>query len=76
MCQMKDKHIPDSVDVITPYPKKDELQCYYLGPSICLTGEEKPRKNFTQETYPDRGIEPGPTAWQSRKLLPAPQRWT
>ena len=24
-------------------------------PDICLTGEEKPRKNFTQETYPDRG---------------------
>ena len=36
MCQMKDKHIPDSVDIITPYPKKDELQCYYLGPSNCL----------------------------------------
>ena len=34
MCQMKDKNIPDSVDIITPYPKKDELQCYYLGPSI------------------------------------------
>ena len=34
MCQMIDKHIPDSVDIITPYPKKDELQCYYLGPSI------------------------------------------
>ena len=22
MCQMIDKHIPDSVDIITPYPKK------------------------------------------------------
>ena len=29
-------------------------------PDICLTGEEKPRKkNLTQETCPDRGIEPG-----------------
>ena len=24
-------------------------------PDICLTGEEKPRKNLTQETCPDRG---------------------
>ena len=23
-------------------------------PDICLTGEEKPRKNLTQETWPDR----------------------
>ena len=23
-------------------------------PDICLTGEEKPRKNLTQETCPDR----------------------
>ena len=29
-------------------------------PDICLTGEEKPRKNFTQETCPDRGSNPGP----------------
>ena len=27
---------------------------------ICLTGEEKPRKNLTQETFPDRGSNPGP----------------
>ena len=27
---------------------------------IRLTGEEKPRKNLTQETYPDRGSNPGP----------------
>ena len=27
---------------------------------IRLTGEEKPRKNFTQETCPDRGSNPGP----------------
>ena len=27
---------------------------------ICLTGEEKPRKNLTQETYPDWGSNPGP----------------
>ena len=26
---------------------------------ICLTGEEKPRKNLTQETCPDRGSNPG-----------------
>ena len=24
-------------------------------PDICLIGEEKPRKNLTQETFPDRG---------------------
>ena len=29
-------------------------------PDIRLTGEEKPRKNPTQETYPDTGSNPGP----------------
>ena len=29
-------------------------------PDICLTGEEKPRKNLTQETCPNRGSNPGP----------------
>ena len=29
-------------------------------PGICLTGEEKPRKNLTQETCPDQGANPGP----------------
>ena len=29
-------------------------------PEIRLTGEEKPRKNLTQETCPDRGSNPGP----------------
>ena len=29
-------------------------------PDICLTGEEKPRKNLTHETCPDRGSNPGP----------------
>ena len=29
-------------------------------PDICLTSEEKPRKNLTQEAYPDRGSNPGP----------------
>ena len=29
-------------------------------PDIQLTGEEKPRKNLTQETCPDRGSNPGP----------------
>ena len=28
-------------------------------PDIWLTGEEKPRKNLTQETCPDRGSNPG-----------------
>ena len=32
-------------------------------PDICLTGEEKPRKNLTQETCPDRGSNPGPLWW-------------
>ena len=35
-------------------------------PDIHLTGEEKPRKNLTQETCPD----------QARMLPLAPQRWT
>ena len=30
-------------------------------PDICLTGEETPRKNLTQETCPDRGLNPGVT---------------
>ena len=29
-------------------------------PDICLTGEEKPRKNLIQETCPDRESNPGP----------------
>ena len=29
-------------------------------PDICLAGEEKTRKNLTQETCPDRGSNPGP----------------
>ena len=29
-------------------------------PDIYLTGEEKPRKNLTQETFLDRGSNPGP----------------
>ena len=29
-------------------------------PDICLTGEDKPRKNLTEETCPDRGSNPGP----------------
>ena len=29
-------------------------------PDICLTGEEKPQKNLTQETYLDQGSNPGP----------------
>ena len=43
-----------------------DVECLKL-PDICLTGEEKPRKNLTQETCPDRGSNPGPhaTAWPS-----------
>ena len=29
-------------------------------PDICLTGEEKSQKYFTQETCPDWGSNPGP----------------
>ena len=29
-------------------------------PDIRVAGEEKPRKNLTQETCPDRGSNPGP----------------
>ena len=29
-------------------------------PDICFIGEEKPRKNLTQETCPDRESNPGP----------------
>ena len=29
-------------------------------PDICLTGEENPDKNLTQETCPDWGSNPGP----------------
>ena len=33
-------------------------------PEICLAGEEKPRKNLTQETCPDRGSNPGPLCYR------------
>ena len=29
------------------------------NPDICLTGEEKPQNNFTQETCPDQESNPG-----------------
>ena len=29
-------------------------------PDICLTGGNKPQKNLTQETCPNRGSNPGP----------------
>ncbi|PSN32609.1 hypothetical protein C0J52_26150 [Blattella germanica] len=29
-------------------------------PDICLMGEEKPQKNLTQDTCPDRESNPGP----------------
>ena len=44
-------------------------------PDICLTGKEKPRKNLTQETCPDRGSNPDPLR-DRRMLPPSPQRWT
>ena len=41
-------------------------------PDICLTGEEKPRKNLTQETCPDRGSNQSPL--RDARMLPlAPQ---
>ena len=43
-------------------------------PVICLTGEEKPRKNLTQATCPDRESNSGPAARQARMLPLAPQR--
>ena len=45
-------------------------------PDICLTGEEKPRKEPHPGNLSRPGIEPGPAAWQARKLPLAPQRWT
>ena len=40
-----------------------QMICGDLGglevPDICLTGKEKPRKNLTQETCPDRESNPG-----------------
>ena len=36
-----------------------------MFPDICLKGEEKPRKNLIQKTYPT-GIEPGSAACESR----------
>ena len=42
-------------------------------PDIHLTDEEKPRKNLTQETCPDRESNPGPL--RGKRMLPlAPQR--
>ena len=52
-----------------------DLRCLKF-PDMCLTGEEKPRKNLTQETCPRPGVELGPAAWQARMLPLAPQRWT
>ena len=44
-------------------------------PDIRLTGEEKPRKNLTQESCPDRGSNPRPL--RDKRMLPlVPQRWT
>ena len=37
-------------------------------PVICLTGEEKPRKNLIQGPCPDRGSNPGPQRWTLRAV--------
>ena len=52
------------------YPTSKALHLIHLAsrpchgglklPDSCVTGEEKPRKNLTQEVYPDRGSNPGP----------------
>ena len=42
-------------------------------PDICLTGEENPRKKPHQGNLSRTGIKPGPAAWQTRMLPPAPQ---
>ena len=42
-------------------------------PDIYLTGDEKPRKNLTQETCPVRVSVPGPLR---ARLPPAPERQT
>ena len=44
-------------------------------PEVCLRGEEKPRKNLTQETCPDRESNPDPLC-DTRMLPSAPRRWT
>ena len=43
-------------------------------PDICLTAEEKPRKEPHPGNLSRPGIEPGPAAWQARMLPLAPQR--
>ena len=39
--------------------------CGLKLPDILLTGEEKPRKNLTQETYPDRGSNQARCVWSA-----------
>ena len=43
-------------------------------PDICLTGEEKPPKNLTQETCPNRESNLDPLR-DRRMLPPGPQQW-
>ena len=40
--------------------KQQDHKPFDLPRDICLTGEEKPRKNPHQEACPDRGSNPGP----------------
>ncbi|PSN57943.1 hypothetical protein C0J52_00258 [Blattella germanica] len=44
-------------------------------PDICLMGEEKPQKNLTQETCPDRESNTGPLRERRHTLSSTPQRW-
>ena len=45
-------------------------------PDICLAGEEKLRKNLTQETCPDRGSNTGSLRDRRACYRLPPQRWT
>ena len=60
---------------LVPTGDRTQARCMTGAHDICLTGEEKPRKNLTQETCPDRGSNPGPL--RDRHMLPpGPQWWT
>ena len=60
------QYIPDTHSIIPTrriWNDDNGGQMIFVGlkfPDICLTGEEKPRKNLTQETCPDRGSNHGP----------------
>ena len=69
--------------ILTRWIWKDDYDCLMIFvvlcgliklPEVYLTGEEKPRQNFTQDLSRS-GIEPGSAAWQARMLPPVPQQW-